>query len=260
MKKLYNLILLVLITNTLKTHSQLGLSHEVGVIAGPLLLQSDYGEQYNFETNISNMGIGIGVVHYLGFYFDSECKCKKPYSYFSDHFKIRSDLSYNRTDLRHFGKWVDNDRNGIGPQQLRAMRGVSTNINIGMMLEYYPLSLRNFDGNVGALAPYVSIGTQYVWTNPEASTTLGRLGDPAVTFPKYLNAFSNESESIWSVVASLGTRYKIGQQHDLSVDLRWQYYFSDWVDGLNPDPKIYTENKSNDWIFWLNFGYIYYIY
>jgi hypothetical protein len=43
------------------------------------------------------------------------------------------------------------------------------------------------------------------------------------------------------------------------VDLRFQYYFSNWVDGLNPDPKIYKENKANDWLVWFNFGYIYYL-
>jgi hypothetical protein len=43
------------------------------------------------------------------------------------------------------------------------------------------------------------------------------------------------------------------------VDLRVQYYFSNWVDGLNPDPKVYTENRANDWNIWFNFGYIYYL-
>jgi hypothetical protein len=43
------------------------------------------------------------------------------------------------------------------------------------------------------------------------------------------------------------------------IDLRVQYYFSNWVDGLNPDPTIYKENKANDWNVWLNFGYIYYL-
>jgi hypothetical protein len=260
MKNIFNLIILVLITNSLKVYSQFGLSHEVGVIAGPVFFQSDYGQRHNFETNISNSGIGVGIVHYLGFYYDPECNCQKPFSFFSDHFKVRTELSYNKTNLRHFGEWVDSEKQSVGVQQLRAMRGVTTNVNLGLLLEYYPLSLRDFDGDVGAFAPYASVGAQYVWTNPEATSTLGRLGDPAITFPKYLNAFSNQSESIWSIVASIGTRYKIGEQHDLNLDLRWQYYTSDWVDGLNPSSKIYTENIANDWLFWLNVGYIYYIY
>ena len=48
------------------------------------------------------------------------------------------------------------------------------------------------------------------------------------------------------------------------LDSRWQYYFSDWVDGLNPgidqnEVRPVPENKSNDWIYWINIGYIYYL-
>jgi hypothetical protein len=43
------------------------------------------------------------------------------------------------------------------------------------------------------------------------------------------------------------------------VDLRLQYYFSDWVDGLKPNPDLYKENKANDWLVWFNVGYIYYL-
>jgi hypothetical protein len=48
------------------------------------------------------------------------------------------------------------------------------------------------------------------------------------------------------------------------LDGRWHYYFSDWVDGLNPTfenngTTPVPENKANEWIYWLNVGYIYYI-
>jgi hypothetical protein len=39
----------------------------------------------------------------------------------------------------------------------------------------------------------------------------------------------------------------------------FQYYFSNWVDGLNPNPDICSENRANDWLVWLNVGYIYYL-
>ena len=32
-------------------YSQLGFSHEIGVIAGPVAFQSDYGVRNDFETN-----------------------------------------------------------------------------------------------------------------------------------------------------------------------------------------------------------------
>jgi hypothetical protein len=43
------------------------------------------------------------------------------------------------------------------------------------------------------------------------------------------------------------------------VEARFQYFGSDWVDGLNPNKEIYTENKYNDWQVWLTFGYIFYL-
>ncbi|HLV70898.1 MAG TPA: hypothetical protein VKY34_09330, partial [Xanthomarina sp.] len=62
--------------------------------------------------------------------------------------------------------------------------------------------------------------------------------------------------STWSVVTSVGVRYKLAPLSDLMLDLRWQYYGSDWIDGLNHQ---LSSNKYNDWLIWLNFGYIYYL-
>jgi hypothetical protein len=56
--------------------------------------------------------------------------------------------------------------------------------------------------------------------------------------------------TVWSVVSSVGTRYKLSPLRDLMIDLRFQYF--NWVDGLNPNPAIYKENKANDWLVWLN--------
>ena len=76
---------------------------------------------------------------------------------------------------------------------------------------------------------------------------------------KYYNGTTNNGGTVWSIVSSVGTRYKLTILSDLMLDLRLQYYFSNWVDGLNPDPTIYKENRANDWNVWLNFGYIYYL-
>jgi len=59
------------------------------------------------------------------------------------------------------------------------------------------------------------------------------------------------------MVTSVGVRYKLGKLSDLMLDLRWQLYFSDWIDGFNHEIEEF--NKFNDWLIWLNFGYIYYL-
>lgn len=239
--------------------AQFGFSHEVGVIVGPVALQSDYGVRHDFETNAGNTGFGIGIIHYLNFSYKAECNCYTPETYFNDHFKLRSELSYNKTNLQHFGKWVDGNPNSLFVQQLKGMEGSAAITDIGMQLEYFPLSIRQFSSTIGGWAPFISLGAHLNFYDPEASSSLGPLDTPLTTPVKYIGATTNQGGTTWSIVSSIGTRYKLTELSDLMIDLRLQYYFSDWVDGLQPDPEVYTENKANDWNVWLNFGYIYYL-
>jgi hypothetical protein len=41
-------------------------SHEVGVIAGPVAFQSDYGSGIT-KYKCRNTGLGIGIIHYINF-------------------------------------------------------------------------------------------------------------------------------------------------------------------------------------------------
>lgn len=246
-------------------HSQFGFSHEIGVIAGPVALQSDYGERYNLKTNVGNTGYGIGLIHYMNFSYTAECNCYTPETYFNDHFKLRTELSYNKTELKHYGQWVEG-KPSDGKDKLLGMYGSSAVTNIGMQLEFFPWSIRDFTSTIESWGPFLSLGAQYSFYDAKAASSLGPLGTSLTTFDKYLTptdnrpfGFSTENESVWSIVSSVGTRYKLSPLSDLMVDLRFQYYFSDWVDGLKPNPELYKENKANDWLVWFNVGYIYYV-
>lgn len=268
MSKFYSLIVLFFLGATSALQAQAGFSHEVGVITGPVAFQSDYGERSDLDTNAGNTGFGLGLVHYLNFSYRADCNCYTPETYFNDHFKLRTEISYNKTKLNNFGHWVDPDKTSVAAQQLRGMFGSTAVTNIGMQLEYYPLSIRDFTSQTGSFAPFVSLGGQFSFYKPEFGTTYGdgRILNEANIFPKYwapsdgeAHGFTNERGSTWSVVTSVGSRYKLTPLSDLILDLRFQYYFSNWVDGLNPNEDLFPENKSNDWNVWLNFGYIYYL-
>lgn len=235
-----------------------GIAHEIGVFAGPVAFQSDYGQRGDMKSTLGNTGFGFGIVHYINFSYDANARRFNNYSYFNDHFKVRSELSYNKTEFQHYGKWVDDSRTSVTANQLRNMRGSSAITNVGMQLEFHPISIRDFSLATGIFAPFVTLGAQYSHFKPEAYSTTGPL-TILNTPEKYRGATSNKSDYTWSTVASVGTRYKLTERSDLMVDLRGQYFFSNWVDGLNPDEKRYPENKSNDWLVGLNFGYIYYI-
>jgi len=88
-------------------YAQLGFSHEIGVIVGPVAYQSDFGVRSDFETNSGNTGIGVGIVHYINFAYRADCNCYTTDKYFNDHFKVRSEISWNKTELQHFGEFVD---------------------------------------------------------------------------------------------------------------------------------------------------------
>jgi hypothetical protein len=254
-------ILFILFGFSNNANAQLGLTHDLGVVFGPVMFKSDYGARNDYKTNIKNNGFGAGIVHYLTFSYRTTNN-----RFLSEHFRIRSEVSYNKNDFKHYGKYVDNPSNSFPTQQLRAMSGSTSMVNLGTQMEFVPLNIHDFEKRYGSFSPYVSLGAQISFYNTKAKSEFGELGTPLTTFYKYLTpsdgrpyGFSNESKSVLSVVSSVGTRYKLAPLQDLVLDFRFQYFNSDWVDGLNPNRTVYKENKANDWLVWVNVGYIYYL-
>ncbi len=137
-----------------------------------------------------------------------------------------------------------------------------------MQLEFFPRSIREFSAGVYSFAPFASLGVHYVSYNPSAFTDyvssdlsnpndIGNIEDPSNFYSSWEpGSIDDTSGSAWSIVSSIGTRYKLTVLSDLMIDLRFQYIFSDWTDGLNHQ---LSSNKAKDWLVWLNFGYIYYL-
>ncbi len=222
-------------------------AHELGVVTGPVNFRSDFGERGESKTNFKNTGFGVGLIHYFNFAYKASCSCFTEMTYFNDHFKVRSELSYYVGKLSHEGQWAERS------QELRDMNGSFSITNIGSQLEYYPMSIREFGARGYSYAPYFALGVSY--TNYNAT-----IDNQPRQFVKY-NAKSgnviNGGGNTFALMSTLGTRYKVGRLSDILIEAQWMYYFNDWVDGVNPNPAIYSENIANDWIFWLNVGYVY---
>lgn len=258
------LVFFLLIFTKQETFGQGNFSHELGVIVGPVALYSDFGQRSDAGTNVGNTGVGIGLIHYLNFSYRADCNCYTRDKYFNDHFKVRTEIDIHKTNLQHYGQWVSSEKTSLFADQLRAMSGSSTVFEVGAQLEYFPLSIRDFMAGGYKLAPFISAGAHWVSFSPDVKSSMGQLNNPTTTNDKYYNAFQNERGSTWAVVASVGVRYKLTPKTDLMLDARWHQYFSDWVDGLNPSFENngrvpVPENKSKDWLFWLNVGYIVYL-
>lgn len=259
MIKLKIFVLFLLIGLPYTSFSQFGITHEVGVIAGRVEFRSDYGQRDNTQNNLNNQGIQVAVVDYMNFSYTDNIN-----DYFKEHFKVRSELSYSKTNLKHYGEWVEG--NGLFAQRLRGMRGSTQLLNLGMQLEYNFIHIHDFERTIGSFNPYISLGPQISYYTATATSTLGELGDPLITPVKYLipsdgrpHGFSNESKAVFSGTLNLGTRYKLTSMSDLIFDVRAQYFASDWVDGLNPNKDLYKENKGNDWLTFVGLGYILYL-
>ncbi len=233
-----------------KNYSQSEIYKEIGVMAGPVFFQSDYGQRGSFENYLKQNGFSIGVFYYLNFN-------EKFNHVLRENFKLRLEASYMKSQLKHYGQWVDPSRTSLIANQLRAMRGSVGTLNFGLQAEYYPLKTDDYCFNC-KWSPYISLGTQISNYRSEAHSTLGPLGNPATTPDKYMNAYRSGSKLVASATAGLGVRYKFAKNRSFIFDYRLQYYFSDWVDGLNPNRSIYTENKTNDYSTTFNFGYVYY--
>jgi hypothetical protein len=228
-----------------------GTFKEIGVMAGPVFFQSDYGERGNFENYIKQNGFSIGVFYYVTPNVNSKN--------IGENLKFRLEASYMKSQLQHYGKWVDPNNKEKFANQLRAMRGSVSTKNLGFQVEYYPFKTDDYCRFCRLFNPYASLGTQLSGYTSEISSSLGQLGTPKTTPEKFINGYRNTNAITGSFTAGFGVRYKFANEMSaLIFDYRLQYYYTDWIDGLNPDKSIYPENKSNDYSTTFNFGYVYY--
>ena len=136
------------------------------------------------------------------------------------------------------------------------------------------MHIHDFESFDSRVTPFISLGLHYTFFNPKATTTYDNpnpaaYGDVFDRSNIYANWFENfpvgsgtypintDGGGTLSTVGSVGIRYKIDKLSDLMLDFRGQYFFSDWVDGLDHNWKNY--DKNNDWLLWLSVGYIYYL-
>lgn len=247
------------------TNAQFGLYHEIGVIAGPVQLRSDFGQRQDSKTNAGNSGFGVGFIHYLNFTYADSHISSFTNTYFNDHFKVRTELSYNTTKLEHFGEWVDPSKTSEDAERLRTHKATANNFDIGAQLEFYPLSISDFQGYGHRLNPFLSLGLHYTFASTKITTTyqnpdtnaIGDINNPSNFYSGWDPGSVSDSEpNPLSLVTSAGVSYKLTRVSDIMFDFRFQYYFNDWVDGLNHQ---LPSNKNNDWLVWINVGYIHYL-
>jgi hypothetical protein len=246
-----------------KSRAQDKSSHEIGLISGSASFTTDYGQRNNFMSNVGgNVGMGIGIIYYLNFQ-DYRYRWNQRTKYFNEHFRVRAEISYMSAELDHFGIWAEAQTNG--GKLLRAHHGKTYLLNVGAQLEFHWVDIVDFGSRrIPDLqwSPYISVGAFVDYYNPSINSDLGDWRDPGILYPKW--DINNDPKAArdtpgitMSATLGIGTRHKLGEYSDILVESRWQYFFSNYVDGLNarPDPA----NKYNDWLLWVHVGYVYYL-
>ena len=248
-------------------------THEVGFLSGAAFFSTDYGQRFELKSSgAGNVGMGIGIIHYITF-ADYRYRWNQKTSFFRDHFRFRNELSYFNAKLDHFGIYVDESQTSDAAEKLRSMHGNAQVINLGTQLEYHFVNITEFGSRRNKyllVSPYLSIGAMGVYSMPQLISDYGDgdwEADQSILYEKWAvaDAVDMDPKLIFSVTASAGSRFKLGEFSDVFVEAKWQYYLSDWVEGLNatePTSPINTSgpnNLFNDWSIFLNIGYVFYL-
>jgi hypothetical protein len=173
---------------------------------------------------------------------------------------LRSELNIiTNTKLRHYGRFTE------GPtdlaNRLRNMKGSFSNVGLGVQMEYYGRSLRDFVYPRSNMKwnPYALLGFRYNMYKNDLNSSLGDWREDITVFPnkwRSPEALAVGNGTAFSGVLGGGFRYKLTPFLDLNTQLNLQFFFSDALDGLQA--KV-PENKNNEWLINLQVGMIYHL-
>lgn len=210
------------------------INSELGILVGPVFMQTDYGESGNFKSSTSNVGIDFGVA-YVADFSDSRYQ-SNAFAWLADHMKVRAELSFSKVNLEHDGINIEEGtENSIN--QFKGMTGDVKLFNIGFFGEWYFMSITKSSSKI---QPYFLTGLSY--SSAKSSVSFGDAGIPDVYYPLDDNFASSDSNSGISFNLGLGLRYKL-EDIDLVAEGRYQSFLSDEIEGLDPD---IAGNKNND--------------
>ena len=246
MKKIILTLLFILISSNYLLNAQnTNINNEVGVFLGPIFMQTDYGQAKNFNSSINNKGFGFGIAYIADF---SNSKTNSGIKrFFTEHTKLRLELSYSKTNFSYDGKPVENER----PQsdRFKSMKGNTKLLNIGVFSEIYPI---NTVLSEKKLHPLVLLGASYVSAKPSLKSSMEL---PSIFLPVEENVFLDKQSTL-SFTAGLGARYKLDDM-DFVLEYRFNMFMSDRIEGLDSD---ISGDNNNDSASIFNLGVIFNLY
>jgi opacity protein-like surface antigen len=251
-KNKFIVILSVIVFNISSSISQ-NTPQGLGVQIGNSIIHSDYGEGNSSDVN----ALSVSLTHSLYFFGISSWRKQNTLNH---HISLRSELNFvSNIKLSHKGEYVNG--NGNLATQLRAMTGSFKITNIGFQGEIYLKNLKEFiyyNNQYGTnLNPYLLAGIQFSIFKNSLNSTLGDWTQDSSVLPEKWRDPSDTSVgrgTSFSSTFGLGTRYKLNNEIDLNAQFKWQFFFSDNLDGLRSNSP---ENEDNEWSTVFQIGFIY---
>ena len=251
-KNKFIVILSVIVFNISSSISQ-NTPQGLGVQIGNSIIHTDYGEGNSSDVN----ALSVSLTHSLYFFAISSWRKQNTLNH---HIALRSELNFvSNIKLSHKGEYVNG--NGNLATQLRAMTGSFKITNIGFQGEIYLKNLKEFiyyNNQYGTnLNPYLLAGIQFSIFKNSLNSTLGDWTQDSSVLPEKWRDPSDTSVgrgTSFSSTFGLGTRYKLNNEIDLNAQFKWQFFFSDNLDGLRSNSP---ENEDNEWSTVFQIGFIY---
>ena len=279
-KKLFLFITLTLLLTT-KSNAQRRFiyQHELGAEAGISNFQSDFVAKGPFDGKATVNGFVLNANHYLHI-----LPRRYGVSPIYRHTILKTSLGINFSTF-------DNTAYGTGDKPLKPydktpneillarLSSKTTIISLDNELQFYYRDIVRFlhrynrYRNKSKVNPYVSVGLgiHYFNTTPtydqEAinnqagwNQTPGAnngTGDPG--YPdNYKSSFIAKKNTVTlSGNLAFGARYKASPSYDLVTQINIKYYFSDWVDGVNPE---LSSNMAHDFNSVISIGFVYHVF
>lgn len=229
------------------SYSQTDSSIEFGLSTGVSVLKTDYFEEEGFINDLTeNSGLMLGVIAYFNVFNNS--KSELSHNWANQHLKLRGELSYQRANLNHY--------NIASNSPLKNMHGVASILNLGTVMEYYPLSLPDFITINKKTRPFISLGIFADYSKPSVELDTGDWeNNPSLLIESYRGeALNVDSKLALSLLFSGGIRYNFNENSALLFDIRWQSFSTDYIDAIKPEV---SGNKHNDWLYSINIGYMF---
>lgn len=231
---------LILATQNINAQNMV-IDDEIGVFLGPTFMQTDYGEAHQFDSSINNTGFGFGFAYIADF---SSSRTHSNFGrMFSEHVKLRVELSYVKANFSYDGRPVEVPN--VQQDRFKAMEGSTKLLNLGLFSEIY---LKNIVDEK-KLQPYMLLGVSISSVKPSLKSSLAL---PNIYLPEEENVFM-ENQTVLSFTGGLGTRYRLDDV-DIVFEYRFNAFMSDKVEGL--DSNI-PADKNNDTQTIFNLGVVF---